>query len=176
MTESQELARSFGHGIAFLIPGFIVVWPLSSFSDTLSSWLGSSDQGVAIGGFFYVIIVSLVAGLVISAIRSTILDSLHHKTGIAPPQLNYSKLQLNKDAFNIVIEGLYRYYQFYANMFIAVLLAYALRMMSVRSWDKYESLLFLLALVLEILLFRASRESLRSCYQRLEEVLPPRKP
>ncbi len=115
MADTGVSSKTFGLAIAFLTPGFIVVWPLSSYLPTLGLWLGSSPQQVTIGGFFYATVASLAAGLVVSAIRSTVLDFIHHKTGIRRPTLNYAKLQDNKEAFDIVIEGFYRYYQFYGN-------------------------------------------------------------
>jgi hypothetical protein len=59
---NEVSSKTVGHVIAFLIPGFVVVWAFRPFSATLSSRLGSSEQAVSKGGFFYATIASLVAG------------------------------------------------------------------------------------------------------------------
>lgn len=168
---SEVSSKTFGHAIAFLIPGFVVVWALSPVSPTLASWLGSPEAAVSIGGFFYGTIASLVAGLIVSAMRATLLDFVHHKTGIPRPDLDYSKLQANKDAFNIVIEQLYRYYQFYANMFVAALVAYTGHLISGSKYPWNEVGLSIIFVALEIVLFLASRDSLSRCYLRLAQVM-----
>jgi hypothetical protein len=53
----------------------------------------------------------------VSALRWFVVDALHHRTGIAYPEFDFTKLQQNLDAFAMSVEWYYRFYQFYANMF-----------------------------------------------------------
>lgn len=169
---SEGASRNFGHMIAFLIPGFVVVWQLSFWSSTLASWLGASkEESTTIGEFAYVAVASLAAGLIVSALRASFIDWFNHKTGVTRPQLDYSKLQANKEAYSIAIEGLYRYYQFYANMFVAIVIAYCSRLMATRSWPFQQPFVDLGVAGIEVVLFLAARDSLRRCYSRLTEIL-----
>jgi len=171
MQIGEITSQTFGHIIAFMIPGFILIWALSLFSPTLASWLGSAEAAATVGGFFFATVASVVAGLFVSALRVTCLDSIHHHTGVPLPKFDYSKLQANKDAFLIVIEQLYRYYQFHANTFIAVILAYIVRLISIKRWPWGEPLLAIPVLGFELVLFVASRQSLSRSYLRLGQVL-----
>ena len=76
----------------------------------------------------YVTLASLGAGLTVSAIRWALLDSLHHATGIEPPQWDFACLDERLQGFLALVENHYRYYQFYGNMFIAVAIAYRARL------------------------------------------------
>jgi hypothetical protein len=50
--------------IAYLIPGFIILWGLSQFSPDVRSWMGTAGKnGQSVGGFLYVTIASVAAGL-----------------------------------------------------------------------------------------------------------------
>jgi hypothetical protein len=63
-------AKNFGVVIAFLLPGFILLWGLSFSSDLVSTWLAKSSSGSAsVGGFLYSTIASLALGLIVSAAR-----------------------------------------------------------------------------------------------------------
>ncbi len=57
--------------------------------------------------------------MVASAVRWTVIDTLHHRTGLPPPHLDFSRLQANLDAFQMAVEHNYRHFQFYANMIVA---------------------------------------------------------
>jgi hypothetical protein len=69
-------------------------------------------------------IAALAVGMTISALRWVVVDSLHAYTGLPPPRLNFSRLGQNVAAFELLINIHYRHYQFYANMFVACVVAY----------------------------------------------------
>jgi hypothetical protein len=73
----------------------------------------------------------------------------------------------------LLSKTLYRHYQFYANLFVSIGLAYALHLWSIRSSPlcAEELWLFLGIAVLEAILFISSRDSLKRTYSRLEQVL-----
>lgn len=202
MADEGKSFASFGNAIAFLIPGFVVVWQLSAISPVLANWLGletssallggqqfskpagtalpspttspsapapASTAAPSVGGFAYAAIASLVLGLIVSAIRAQLLDRLHHKTGVQLPNLNYKNLQANREAFTIVIENLYRYYQFYGNLFVAVGGAYVIHLWNTGMTIRWWGLLGIVAL--EVVLFVSSRDSLERTYSRLQHVL-----
>ncbi len=75
-----------------------------------------------VGSFLYVALDSLGAGLICSAFRWALVDTLHQRTGLPATELDYSKLRTNIDAFQMAVELNYRYYQFHASMALAVLL------------------------------------------------------
>ena len=116
---------SFGLTIAYLLPGFTSLWGLAVLSPTIRSWLGTpSSDAPSLGGFLYVTVASLTAGLILSTLRWLILDWLHTSTGLKPPRRDFSRLQEQGAAFSILVADLYRYYQFYGNMMFAVAFTY----------------------------------------------------
>jgi trans-aconitate methyltransferase len=107
-------------------------------------------------------------GLVISAGRWLAVDNLHHRTGMARTEFDFSKLTANLDAFRIAVEHYYRYYQFYANMSVAVVVyaichAHAVGDWTIANWLELAGL--------EVVLLVNSRESLKRYYQRGAQIL-----
>jgi len=169
---------SFGLVIAFLIPGFGVLWGLSGFSPTVEQWLGASPtEAPAIGGFLYGTLASIAAGLIVSAIRWAAVDSLHHATGVKPPRWDFSQLQKNVQAFDVLVEVHYRYYQFYANTLVAFAVVYC-----ANRWAEQGILarrpvgwLDAMGVGLAIILWIASRDTLRKYYSRTASILARRR-
>lgn len=166
---------SFGLTIAYLLPGFTSLWGLAALSPTIRTWLGTpASESPSLGGFLYVTVASLTAGLVLSTLRWVMLDSIHAWTGLKPPKRDFSRLQERGAAFSTLIADLYRYYQFYGNMICAAAFSYAIwRFIGPTAQASlWTDVLFL---ALEILLFAGSRDTLRKYYQRSGEVLSPKK-
>jgi len=117
---------NFGLLIAYLLPGFTVVWGISYLSEPVRAWLGTGSSSVpTVGGFFYITIASVGAGMIVSTLRWLILDTIHHVTGVPRPQWDFSRLQQNVAAFDVLGENYYRYYQFHGGMAIALPFWYA---------------------------------------------------
>jgi len=91
----------------------------------------SSDPTV--GGFLYVTLGSLAAGMVTSGFRWLLIDTLLHLTGLTQPTLDFSRLQSNLEAFQLAVEHNYRHYQFYANTMLAAAFLQRLRPMDERD-------------------------------------------
>jgi hypothetical protein len=124
-------SRNFGLVIAYLLPGFVALWGVSSFSPTVDTWIASSRQGgPTVAGFMCVTLASLAAGVTVSAVRWAIIDHLHHATGIVPPAWKFANLEGKLQGYLTLIENHYRYYQFYANMFVAAAFAYGARLLA----------------------------------------------
>jgi hypothetical protein len=66
---------NFGLLIAYVLPGMTAIWGLSYVSETVQGWLGSSTEAVpTIGGFLYVTLAAVGAGLVASTVRWMVVD------------------------------------------------------------------------------------------------------
>lgn len=170
MTEIS--GKNFGLVIAFLLPGFAALCGVGQFSPYVAGWISSSQQGApTVGGFLYVTLGSLAAGLTVSAIRWAIVDAIHHRTGIQPPKFDFANLNEKLPGFHGLIENHYRHYQFYSNMFIAAAfttIAYFIKSGPVSL--KGMQVAFAV-LALESVLFAGSRDALRKYYQRAERLL-----
>ncbi|MGE0536201.1 MAG: hypothetical protein AB7O68_14570 [Pirellulales bacterium] len=163
----KEISSSnFGLVIAYLVPGATLLWGLAGYSPTLQNWLAATGNTPSIGGFLYVTLAALTAGLVVSTLRWAVVDTVHHATGIPRPPWNFAVLPKSVDAFGMLVEAHYRYYQFYANMCVALPIAYLAKRIEQPSVVSYSPVMDGGVLVLEIVLFAGSRDSLRKYYER----------
>ncbi len=168
----RDVTRSnFGLLIAYVLPGFTVLWGIGHVFPTIQAGLGaSSTDAPTIGGFLYGTLAAVGAGMTVSTLRWLVIDAIHHGTGLRQPRWDFARLQQNVTAFDTLIEIHYRYYQFYANMLVAVVIAAALR------WSEkgmaWIELLPVAALV--SLFFVGSRDTLRKYYSRVAGVLSSR--
>jgi len=154
---------NFGLMIAFVVPGLTAIWGASYFSDTLQLWLrGSPTHAPTVGGFMYVTIAAIAAGVTVSAVRWAFLDTLHHHTGIPRPDWDFSRLQQNVQAYAVLLENHYRFYQFYSNLLMSLVFLYTSRRLALglRSDFGWFDLGFL---ILVSILFLGSRDTLRLC-------------
>lgn len=166
---TEPLERNFGLIIAFLLPGFTCIFGVGSLNPTVAGWLSDTpSNSPSIGGFLYVTLGSLAAGLIVSAIRWAVIDSLHHKTGIPRPNFNFKRLNENLPAYQLAVEYNYRYFQFYANMTIAIPIFTFCCQSAFGVWSFSTNFAVIL---LEVVLFAASRDCLRRYYERLSLVL-----
>jgi hypothetical protein len=167
-----ELERSFGLIIAFLLPGFTCLCGFSAIFPMLSGWLSATpSRDPSVGGFLYVVIGSLAVGLVVSAIRWLVIDRVHHATGISRPELDYSRLNENLLAYQLAVEHNYRYFQFYANMAIAIVFFAICRQSALETWTLWINFGIV---CLEGILLAASRDCLKRFYERVSLVLGTR--
>lgn len=160
--------QNFGLLIAFVLPGFILLWGLQPWCPLIGTWLGHATTDVpSVGGFLYVSMASVAAGQLVSTFRWLTIDTLHHHTGIAPPRWNFRKLKDRVAAYDRLIEIHYRYYQWHANGLIAVTTTAILRW----SADSFSYRELLLILFVDSLLYLGSRDTLSKYYRRVEELL-----
>ncbi|QDT27863.1 hypothetical protein Enr10x_31980 [Gimesia panareensis] len=118
---------SFGMLIAFVLPGFIVLWGVSYFSATVRLWLSGAGTTPTIGGFMFGTLASVAAGVTVSTARWLVIDTIHHHTGIPRPNWDFSRFQDNVGAYNVLNDIHYKFYQFHANGLIALLFVYVAR-------------------------------------------------
>lgn len=163
---------NFGLLIAYLIPGFITLWALAPFVPELQSWLGTIPESApTIGGFLYATIASVAAGLIVSAIRWALMDSLHHVTGIPLPRWDFRHLERKLAAFESIAEDHYRYYQHYQNGQIAVTIAYVSRLMATGGFLDERPEEHIAFMVISLVLFFGARDALRKYYDRTSALL-----
>ena len=167
----QPTEQSFGLVIAYLIPGFTALWGVSLFSETVATWLGPEATGPSVGGFLFGTLASIGAGLIVSAVRWMLVDRVHHWTGLRRPSWNMVALQRHLDAFKLLVEDHYRYYQFYANMWVACILSYAAYNIAYGFLSSGNSVADVAFLLLLVVLFAASRNTLKKYYERTAELL-----
>lgn len=161
--------RSFGLLIAFILPGFVSLAGASRFSPTIAGWMTISPQlDSSMSGFLYVALGSLAAGMIASAFRWLLIDTLHHRYGVPAPDLDFSRLQANLDAFQLAVEHNYRHYQFYANMMLASLFYAVADQLRTGRWSLLAIVCFL---GLEAVLWVTSRDCLQRYYQRTSQLL-----
>lgn len=165
---------TFGPLIAFLIPGAIALFGLSPFIPAVLSWFATDPVNPpSIGGFLYLTVASLAMGMTVSAIRWVVVDTLHSRTGVQSPTLDFSRLGSNVAAMELLIEIQYRHYLFYANAFVAVAIAWVAHRTAI-GWLQPPNEIDLAFLVLEPIFWVASRDTLKKYYRRAEQILMPR--
>lgn len=164
---------NFGPLIAYLVPGAVALSGLVPFSPTLEKWFATSlADAPTLGGFLYLTVASLTSGMTVSALRWAALDSLHARTGLAPPRLDFSRLGPNVEALSLLIDIHYRHYLFYANMFVATAIAYVGYRISLGDLHSVGPSDVGIA-ALEVVFFATSRDTLRKYYRRSEQLLRP---
>jgi hypothetical protein len=164
--------RNFGLVIAYLVPGFIVMLASTEVSPLARSWV-AMEGGVqpTVGGFLYITLASIAAGMTVSSIRWMVIDTVHHRTGIRSPRWQFKRLQSNLAAYKLLVEFHYRYYQFNANTFVAVALAYAVRLSGHCRSCGGPGWMDVGFVIIEVVLFATSRDTLRKYYARGSQAL-----
>jgi hypothetical protein len=164
---------TFGPLIAYLVPGATALVGLSPFLPVVEGWLASSPQNPpTISGLLYLSLASLASGMTVSALRWATIDWFHARTGLPAPSLNFSRLMGRVEEYRLLIEIHYRHYQFYANMFVAVIIAYVSYRATV-GWHSF-GLPDVATVVLEPIFFFTSRDTLRKYYARTVQLFTPR--
>jgi hypothetical protein len=155
--------KNLGPLIAYVVPGIVLLWGVSDHSSTVKMWLTATDgASPSVAGFLYVTLASLAGGLTLNAVRSVTLDVFHHRTGIRPPELDFSNFQAKFWAFNQLVESHWRYYQFYSHMFLAVAFSITIQLLTA-PWGgpRWFGVLFA---SLELMLLLSARETLARYY------------
>lgn len=169
--------RNFGLMIAYLLPGFIAMWGVGYVSPTVSRWLTlatTCETLPTFAGFLYITLASIALGLVINGVRWLLIDSINERTGLARPDWDDSNLEIKRNAFDIVVEHHYRYYQFYANSLISTVILYVAFRHSTR--DIQPPYLPEVGLILITFVFwKCQRDLIQKYYHRALSVLGPRR-
>ena len=160
---------NFGFLVAYLVPGSVALFGLQRFVPDSQAWLhASASDAPTVGGFLYVTLASLVIGLTVSTVRWMVIDRVLHLTGVRQEALAFAKLQQNLEAFVYLVEGHYRYYQFYANMAVSMAILYAAWRWTSRTGLSWIDLGFVAG---EFVFLSGSRDTLTKFYRRASELL-----
>ena len=172
MRETYSL--NFGLLVAYLVPGFVVLWGVSFYSPVVNTWLFAPPANLpTVGGLLYVTVGSLAAGMTVSAVRWAAFDTLHHWTGVVPPRWNFAALPEKLEAYQALIEIHYRYYQLHSHLLLAFAFAYGARFFAT-PWRVYRvGVVDLGFIIVTVVLFLAARDALKLYYRRAGELLKP---
>lgn len=164
---------NFGPLVAYLVPGATVLTGASQFLPAIRAWFAvTPPDAPTIGGFLYLTVASLAAGMTVNAVRWALIDRLHGWTGLAMPPMDFSKLGPNVEAFSLLIRIHYEHYQYFANMVVASAAAYACYRVRIGGllpvgWPDVGFVL------LEAVFLITSRDTLRKYYHRGAQLLAP---
>lgn len=163
---------TFGPLVAYLIPGATVLVGIRPWVPVVDVWLSAvSTDAPTLGGFLFFTVAALAVGMTVSAVRWAIVDTIHYRTGLAPPPLDFSRLGVRVMAYQLLIEIHYRHYQFYANMFVALGLAWSAHRLNF-GLDNPFGMADGIVMALEFVFLVTSRDTLRKYHVRLGQLLP----
>lgn len=157
---------NFGLLIAYPLPGFVCLLGIANHNADVREWLRATPSDApTIGGFLYATLASSAAGLVLSAVRWAVVDRALALMGIRAPDWDYGLFAERLAAFETLVAHHYSYYQFYANMLVAVAFAYGSHLFAEGRIEQ-EAGLFLGVAALEVVLFLGARDTLRKYYAK----------
>ncbi len=163
-------SSNFGFAIAYLIPGLVLLSGVGVFIPEVDSLLRlTPSEQQSLGGFLYLTLATIAAGLVAHTIRWLTIDTINHWTGIRTVEWDFSRFHETGVGHQRLIEIHYRYYQFYSNSLIATVFTY----LSHRVFgDTQLSLMTdIVVTAVVVILFLGSRDTLRKYYDRLGQLL-----
>jgi hypothetical protein len=169
----QSVTRdNFGLLIAYVLPGFVVLWGASFFSETLKRWLGTSPaNSPTVGGFLYVTVAAVAAGLFVSTVRWLVIDPLHHATGVPSPKWNFGRIGDRLSAFELLVSGHYQFYQWQSNMVVAMAFTFFAYLFRPTANELPDIRVIAGFLAVEAVLWLGSRDALRKYYQRTSSLM-----
>ena len=109
--------------------------------------------------------------MIVNTVRWLVLDTFHHWTGLCQGDWDFSQLQCNVAAYDVLGENHYRFYQFHGGMAIAVPFWYAARWIGSGFWAAPLGWGVFGIVALELLLLAGSRDNLRKYYDRMSMLL-----
>ena len=119
--------QQFGLIVAYLLPGFIGLAGVVPLVPAVGQWLQPVAQGdLGFGPPIYALLSAITVGMIVSCFRWLLVDHILELTGMPKAVQGYEKLPEKLDAYDYLIDVHYRYYQFYANMVVAIIWAYLL--------------------------------------------------
>ena len=177
MTEAKPTGVTLGTVIAFVAPGFITLRGAAYHLPIAANWIDAAvakEQNVGI--FFFALLASLSLGIVVSGIRSMLLDPLYHRgvfklKPVSRVRLPFSELTTEHRlaAFEGIVENYYKYYQFYANTFVALLLL-VIAHATADGAAKWSGVLYAVLFLSLLALFFAARSSLSQYSSAAEQL------
>ncbi len=162
----EKTGLDFGQLIAYLIPGFLSLYALSTRVGLIKALFGG-DKGVPeTGAILPLLLLALGAGVMINAIGWALVRPLIALSGVKRPRnLDYTKLTADDiKVYKSVVEDNFRYHQFYTNMLVATVLLSSLWLAKPVYEPKIRNISWLFVVCI---LFFAARDSLSRAYRRM---------
>ena len=168
---SLPSSHQFGLIVAYLLPGFVGLVGLAAVAPIVAEWLQPVHDGVlGFGPALYTLLAATTLSQIINCFRWILLDQVHYWSGLRPAASNFGQLQNHIEGFDYLVQNHYRYYQFAANMLLAVVWSYAInRFLQTSPFLGLSTDLGIVLLVL--VLFAASRDALAKYYHRTHSLL-----
>jgi uncharacterized membrane protein len=168
----ESSLNDFGLLIAYALPGYTAIWGVSYLSEALRPWAGPFPSDAStVSGFLYTTVAAVAAGMAVSTVRWLTIDTLHHCTRIHSPRWDFARLRDSAEAFGILIDVHYRYYQHYSNMVVAILFVLAARRLAPAPNVVPFSIVDVARLLVTGVFFLGSRDALRKYYARAGQLL-----
>jgi len=172
----MQMTINFGLIIAYFLPGILVTYSMRYVSLRIDHLLSAVEEGqVFVGPATILIVGALAAGLIISSVRVVLVDPLIHLTGVPKPRTDYRKLAPPEKwaVYSQVVENIYRFYQFYGNIFLGLLMLTILRYVigSAKIFASVQSIsLFAITAGAVVTLFFAARQSMKQLCGALDDL------
>lgn len=118
----ETTTRSFGLLIAYLLPGiacfcYVAIW-WQPFKSLLEKFMVSKSD---IGSFLFVMLIALLLGLILNAIRWVLYEKIFLKKHSLPPAYFVTIIKDNSLlAIHTAIDENFRYHQFYGNLSLII--------------------------------------------------------
>jgi hypothetical protein len=163
----EGLRINFGHVIAFFLPGIVTTRAVAYFFPTIQTALDSLISGTsgALGQTIFLAGIAATTGLATSAIRGQYLDRFFGwfmrgckpaRKGSVDWRTNYERVKAAGEIWEKVVENFYRYYQFTANLSIALLVLVVARLVVYSfQWSSDAPVTFI-TLFVSLLLLRTA--------------------
>ena len=162
----DKLGLNFGLIIAYFIPGFLGVFAVAKYENSVKALLGGSSGTPESPSVVLLLLLALAIGIIINAFSWAFVRPLITLSGVKrPATLDYTKLRKEDiEVYNVIIESNFRYHQFYANMLVAVLILSPAWLVRPLTGNVIRNVSFFLV---SSILFLAARDSLQRAYKRM---------
>lgn len=122
----MEKPEAFGLVIAYVLPGFVVLWMVATFDPIVAGWLAAAPA-TTVGGFLFALLASLALGLALSGARSIVERLVEKATRSSAPRLDHTQRREHEAAYRDLRDQHYRHYQAHGNLAIAAIVVAAVR-------------------------------------------------
>ncbi len=162
----EKLGIEFWLTIAYLIPGIVSLYATTFYSTATKTLLFGQDGTPSSAGVVLIILLAIGAGIMVNAVTWAVVRPVIELTSMSRPELNYANLTAsNMQAFQVINNEIYRYYQSYSNLFTSTTILTASYVLNSTSLN---ITLILASLIILAVLFLASRDSLKRVYTSME--------
>jgi hypothetical protein len=154
----EGLKVTFGHVIAFLLPGIVSARAMAYHFPTIQEALDSlvSGKAGAFGQSIFLTGVAATLGLTTSLLRGQYIDRWFGRCMGGSWRTDYSLVKAAGETFEKAVENVYRYYQFMANLALSLLLLGLTRFVVARfTWNEDGPLSVAIVFIALFFLFTA---------------------